>query len=44
MVKVPIEHLKLLAGEYIMTYNKGWKLVYEIVNEELVWKGRRPHI
>ena len=38
IVKVPIEHLKLLAGEYIMTYNKGWKLVYEIVNEELVWK------
>lgn len=37
MVKVPIEHLKRLAGEYTMIYNVGWELLFEVVNEELVW-------
>ncbi len=38
IVKVPIEHLKLLAGEYIMTNNEEWKLVFEVVDGELVGK------
>ncbi len=38
MVKVPIEQLNLLAGEYINTNDKDWKLVFEVENEALVGK------
>jgi tetratricopeptide (TPR) repeat protein len=37
-IKVSIEHLTLLAGEYINTDDEEWKVVFEVVNEELVGK------
>ena len=38
IVKVPTEHLKLLAGEYLMTTDQKWKIVFEVVDGELVGK------
>ena len=36
ITKVPVEHLKLLAGEYIATdQNRDWKIVIEELNGEL---------
>ena len=36
IIKIPIEHLKLLAGEYIaINQNRDWKIVIEEVNGKL---------
>lgn len=37
-VKVPIEQLELLAGEYININDEEWTLIFELENEELVGK------
>lgn len=38
IVKVPLEQLELLTGEYIMTNDESWKLTFEIVDDELIGK------
>ena len=36
IIKVPVENLERLSGEYQNTKDKEWKLVFKVENEELI--------